>query len=644
MPEIIHLLSERVANQIAAGEVVQRPASALKELIENSIDAGADEIQILTKEGGKSLIQVIDNGIGMVPNDARLSFARHATSKILEAEDLFRIRTMGFRGEALASISAVSQVKMKTRKQEMETGFEIRVEGSSIIEELEITSPVGTSIEVRNLFFNIPARRNFLKSDLIELRYLIAEVEKISLNYPKIFFTFFHEGKELLHLPKGTYLQRIMHLFGNTYSEKVVPIEESTDILKISGFIGKPEYTKKTPGEQYFHLNGRFFKDRYLHHSLMNAYQEWIPAGHIPFYSIHLEVDPSKVDINVHPSKTEVKFQDEKSIYTLVQTAVKRSLGKFHLTPQIDFLGETGFEEMSVINRNLPINPPQSYVNPLYNPFLKEGQTKSPNYIPNNEHISLKQVSYTDNQLSEKDKILSSDNSIENSLNSYPYNLKDLEPDYFQEAEEAPSLFQEEDSLKREDRFIVKNQDKQAVFQIQKSFIVTSLFSGLIILDQQAAQERILYERYLKGYSGKIQASQQTLFPQTYTFSAQDSALVQSLLADIKTLGFEVREFGKNTYILEGIPTDLPFQGQTGIFEEILANYKENREIGKLNQRENLARSLSRRAAIRPGKWLSEEEMRLLIDELFACDSPNFSPSNKPTFITLNLSEIKKKF
>jgi DNA mismatch repair protein MutL len=659
MAEIIHLLSERVANQIAAGEVVQRPSSALKELIENSIDAGADEIQILTREGGKGLIQIIDNGKGMSPKDARLCFSRHATSKILHSDDLFRIRTMGFRGEALASIAAVAQVKLRTRHQEEELGTEIRIEGSEILDQMEISCPVGTSIEVRNLFYNVPARRNFLKSDIVELRHLISEIERISLAYPHIFFSFFHNQKELLHLSKGSLLQRILHLFGNSLSEKLVPIQEKTDILEISGYIGKPEFAKKSKGEQFFHLNGRFIRDAYLNHAVLNIYQEWIPPGHSPFYSIHLQVDPSKVDVNVHPSKTEIKFLDEKIIYTLLQTAIKRSLGKFHLTPQIDFEGETGFSEMSVQARNLPIQFPVSRVNPDYNPFQtqedwnlpKSNSTDKTPWIPQNyigkDKPELSHLIGNSNPGSESEKGKSEaalegllfKQKIEAQEPRNPISGMDLpDPDF------NPGLFPEEESTELEDRFIRAGQDSQSLIQIQKEFIVASIFSGLIILDQQAAHERILFERYLRIFSGQIQVSQQTLFPQTYTFSAQDSELILSILPDIRLLGFDIREFGKNTFIVEGIPSDLQFRGESPIFEEILTNFKENLSMGSFNQRENLARSLSKKAAIKPGRFLSPEEMRLLIDQLFACDSPLYSPSQKPTYITLSLSEIKKKF
>ncbi len=602
-PSIIHLLPERVANQIAAGEVVQRPASALKELIENSLDAGSDEIQIIIKDGGKSLIQVNDNGRGMTRQDALLSFSRHATSKIIDSEDLFQIQTLGFRGEALASIAAVAQVRMRTRHHEEEIGVEIRIEGSEIKEEQEISGPIGTSLEIKNLFFNIPARRSFLKSDIIELKHLISEVEKISLSYPKVMFSFINQGKEILHLPKGSLLQRIMHLFGTSYAEKIIPLQEATDLMTISGYVGKPEFSKKTRGEQYFHLNGRFIRDPYLHHAIMTVYQEWIPTGHFPFYSIHLTVDPTSVDVNVHPSKTEIKFLQDRLIYTLLQTAVKRSLGKFHLSPQIDFDAETGFSEMSVLGRNDPICIPQTQINYHYNPFKTE-------------------------------------------------NLEEFQKPKFST---AYSLFQ-----KRENLFNENGQGIQAsnspkgiaggivggpmVMQIQREFILTSIHSGLIVIDQQAAHERILYERYLQAFTNPVAVSQKNLFPQSHTFSTQDSILMDSLLPDVKMMGFDIREFGKNTFILEGMPTDLLFSESIPIIEEILLNFKENRDLGKMSQRENLAHILSKKASIKSGRELSHQEMCLLMDELFACEAPMFSPSLKPTYISIPLQEIKTRF
>lgn len=655
MPEIIHLLSEKVANQIAAGEVVQRPSSALKELIENSIDAGADEIQILTRDGGKSLIQIIDNGTGMSSQDARLSFSRHATSKILYSEDLFQIRTMGFRGEALASIAAVAQVKMKTRTRENEIGTEIRIEGSRILDQVEIATPPGTSIEVKNLFFNVPARRNFLKSDIIELRHLISEIERISLAYPQIFFSFFHNQKELLHLPKGSLIQRILNLFGNSISEKLVPLEEKTDLVEITGYIGKPEFSKKSKGEQFFHLNGRFIRDAYLHHAVLGTYQEWIPEGNSPFYSIHLKIDPGRVDINVHPSKTEIKFLDEKIIYILLQTAIKRSLGKFHLTPQIDFEGETGFSEMSVQARNLPIQFPISPINLDYNPFISTVKQEPKFYEKEIEFDKQSdsgiQEIQTDRNSSWRD--FRAQNWMENSETQKPLSIDSVKDNVLESlpnkgislpSDSESFLFPEDELGPLEDKIIREGKESQSLLQIQKEFIVTSIFSGLIILDQQAAHERILYEKYLRTFSGGVQVSQQTLFPLTYSFSTQDSVIISELIPDIRLLGFDIREFGKNTFIVEGIPTDLQFRGESPIFEEILNHFKENLSMGSINQRENLARSLSKKAAIKPGRYLSNEEMRLLIDQLFACESPLYSPSHKPTYITLSLSDIKKKF
>src|SRR6202012_2929478 len=369
MSDIIQLLPDAVANQIAAGEVVQRPASAVKELIENAIDAGADKIQLILKDAGKSLIQVIDNGAGMSVTDARMCFERHATSKIRKAEDLFAIRTMGFRGEAMASIAAIAQVELKTRRHEDEVGTCITIEGSEVISQEACSANTGTSISVKNLFYNTPARRNFLKSNPVEMRYIIDELQRVALANPQIFFTLHHNGQEVYHLPGTTLKQRIIHLFGNNYNERLVPVEEDTIVVKLHGFVGKPEYAKRTRGEQFFFVNNRFIKDAYLTHAVLLAFKELLPEDTFPLYVLFIDIDPAKIDINVHPTKTEIKYQDEQTIYAIIRSAVKRSLGRYNITPSLDFDQENSIEHLVTPKPLEEIVPPTITFNPNYNPF-----------------------------------------------------------------------------------------------------------------------------------------------------------------------------------------------------------------------------------------------------------------------------------
>ncbi|HEY0897729.1 MAG TPA: DNA mismatch repair endonuclease MutL, partial [Sphingobacteriaceae bacterium] len=374
MPDIIQLLPDAVANQIAAGEVVQRPASAVKELIENAIDAGADKIQLIVKDAGKTLLQVIDNGCGMSLTDARMCFERHATSKIRKAEDLFAIRTMGFRGEAMASIGAIAQVELRTRRHEDELGTCLQVEGSEVIRQEPVSSPAGTSISVKNLFFNTPARRNFLKGNSVEMRHILDEFQRVALAHPEIFFTLHHDGNEVFHLTPGSLKQRIVHLFGNAYNQKLVPVEEDTSIIQLKGYVGKPEFAKKTRGEQFFFVNNRFIRDPYLNHAVLTAFEELLPADSFPLYVLFIDIDPAKIDINVHPTKTEIKYQDEKAIYAIIRSAVKRSLGRYNITPTLDFNQETGFSGMITQKAQEDIVPPQIAFNPDFNPFKSDGQ------------------------------------------------------------------------------------------------------------------------------------------------------------------------------------------------------------------------------------------------------------------------------
>ncbi|MFC7525409.1 DNA mismatch repair endonuclease MutL [Parapedobacter sp. GCM10030251] len=606
MSDVIQLLPDAVANQIAAGEVVQRPASAVKELIENAIDAGADKIRVLVKDGGKSLIQVIDNGCGMSVTDARLCFERHATSKIRKAEDLFAIRSMGFRGEALASIAAIAHVELKTRRVEDELGSRLEIAGSDVIKQEPEGLPAGTSIAIKNLFYNIPARRNFLKSNPVEMRHIVDEFQRLALAHPRIFFTLHSDDNELFHLPGESLKQRIVHIFGNSYNQRLVPVEEETTIINLKGFIGKPEYAKKTRGEQFFFVNSRFIKDPYLNHAVVKAYEDILPPDSFPLYVLFIEIDPAKIDINVHPTKTEIKYEDERAIYAIIQSAVKRSLGRYNITPTLDFNQETGFSQMISPKPLEEITPPTVTFNPEFNPFDngRSGGGRQPSPIPQNWDTLY--------QITQK--------------------------------KEMPSqlgLHGEEEDLQAEPPQTGKKQP----FQLHNRYIVSQIHSGFVLIDQQAAHERILFEQFCQQLENRQGASQQSLFPQTVTLNAADFQLISDLLPDIRALGFQIREFGRDTFVVEGIPADLTSgMSERQVLEQLLEDYKNNQAALKLPKREKLARSLARHAAIKPGTALSTDDMAELIDRLFACEMPNVSLSGKPVILTFTLQELSERF
>ncbi|MGJ1197551.1 DNA mismatch repair endonuclease MutL [Sphingobacterium spiritivorum] len=625
MSDIIQLLPDAVANQIAAGEVVQRPASAVKELIENAIDAGADKIKLIVKDAGKSMIQVIDNGCGMSVTDARLCFERHATSKIRKAEDLFAIRTMGFRGEAMASIAAIAHIELKTRRVEDELGTVIEIEGSKITDQHPEALSPGTSISVKNLFFNIPARRNFLKSNSVEMRHIIDEFQRVALAHPEIFFSLHSDGNEVYHLPAETLKQRIVHLLGNNYNQRLVPVEEETSIITINGFIGKPEFAKKTRGEQFFFVNKRFIKDPYLNHAVLNAYEEILSADSYPLYVLFIDIDPAKIDINVHPTKTEIKYEDDKAIYAILRSAIKRSLGRYNIAPTLDFNQETGFSNMISQKPLDEIQAPTINFNPDFNPFepgYKESASKSrsDNYTSGFEKkAGIPQNWDTLYQITESE-----------ATSSAQLPLLPSEKD-----EEEIDINMPEVSVQQSKQF----------FQLHNRFIVSQIHSGFMIIDQQAAHERILFEQFLAHLEQNQGISQQSLFPQTIDLNSADHALMEEILPEIQSLGFQLRPFGKTTYIVDGIPADLGSNvNELAIIERLLEDFKHNKSELKLNKRENLARSLAKSAAIKPGTLLDNQAMAELIDRLFACESPNISLYGKPIIITFTLSELLEKF
>jgi len=616
MPDIIQLLPDSVANQIAAGEVVQRPASAVKELIENTIDAGADKIQLILKDAGKALIQVIDNGCGMSLTDARMCFERHATSKIRKAEDLFAIRTMGFRGEAMASIAAIAQVELKTRRHEDELGTCIFIEGSEVTSQEPCSANTGTSISIKNLFYNTPARRNFLKSNPVEMRHIIDEFQRVALANPQVFLTMHHDGQEVYHLPAASLKQRIIHLFGNNYNQRLVPVEEDTTIIKLHGFVGKPEFARRTRGEQFFFVNNRYIRDNYLNHAVLTAFEELLPDETFPLYVLFIDIDPSKIDINVHPTKTEIKYQDEKAIYAIIRSAVKRSLGKYNITPTLDFDQENSISHLITQKPFEEIVQPTIAFNPDFNPFAAEKR-------PERDYSSSKTFSDHRSAIPKNWDML------------YEIAKKEENLQHEMHADETVASVNEQE--------ITKSGEKQ-FFQVHNRFILSQIKSGFMLISQQAAHERILYERYLVQLENHSGVSQQSLFPQSVTLNSADFELLRELLPDIRALGFDIREFGKNTVVVEGVPADINNANEHELLEQLLEGFKNNLAILKLDKRDNLARSLARNAAIKSGVKLSMEEMNQLIDQLFACQMPNLALNGKPVITTFTLNELAERF
>jgi DNA mismatch repair protein MutL len=609
MSDIIRLLPDSVANQIAAGEVIQRPASAVKELLENAVDAGGNTIELIIKDSGKTLIQIIDNGCGMSPTDARMSFERHATSKIKTADDLFKIRTLGFRGEALASIAAIAQVELKTRRLEDELGTHLIIEGSVVKSQQPCACPAGTSLMIKNLFFNVPARRNFLKSDSAELRHIIEEFQRISLVNPSISFTFINNGKPLFQLPHSGLKQRIANVMGSGNLEKLITLNQETEVVKISGFIGKPESARKTKGEQYFFANNRYIRHPYLNHAVEEAFKDLIPEGYFPSYFIFLEVDPGHIDINIHPTKTEVNFQDHQSIYSTLRSAVRISIGKYSLSSTLDFDTEPIFNFNFPKDR--PIVVPGIDIDPEYNPFVKNPQPAL--------------------RLSQGDNRQSSGNSQWEKL---------YEGLHQENVEQLPAG----QTMTISSDFGADTKADRDFMQFQNRFILTKVKSGLLVIDQQAAHERILFESYLERMEKNKGMAQQQLFPQTVKLSASDTELVNELIGEISLLGFIIEPFGPNTFIINGTPADLPNENIQELLENVLENYKKNQLGLKLDRKSNLARSMAKNMAVKPGKVLMEDEMQSLVDDLFACSVPNLSPSGKAITTLISVEEIEKRF
>ncbi len=623
MADLIQLLPDAIANQIAAGEVIQRPASAVKELVENAIDAGATKVKLVVKDAGKSLIQVIDNGCGMSETDARMAFERHATSKIRSANDLFAIRTMGFRGEALASVAAVAQVEVKTRRHSDELGTRLVIEGSEVKVQEPCQCPTGTTVSVKNLFFNVPARRNFLKSNAVEMRHINDEFQRLAIANADIFFSLHHNDNETFHLPAGKLRQRLIGIFGGNANKKLVPVGEETEVLKLSGYVGKPEFAKKTRGEQYFFVNNRYIKSNYLNHAVVSAYEDLLPEGSYPLYVIFIEIDPKRIDINVHPTKQEIKFEDERLVYNYLRVSVRHALGQYNVMPSLDF------------------DQDPTFANPA--PIRPRGESKASPSIRSSGNGSSS-AGASDDPPSERRRQA-------NNLERWEDAFKGLEE--FDTPPGAPSegtqpLTLESDWQKEEEEAGhpagAQPESNKTPTQLHNTYILTQIKSGMMLLDQQTAHERILYERYLQVLSQQKSSTQNQLFPRTLSLAPADAELLKSLLQPINQLGFDIQEFGANTFVINGVPTELAGkQDELAVIESLLEQYKSNRELN-VGQHENIARAMARSAAMKRGKPLSPQEMQTLIDQLFACEVPFQSPTGKRCFITVDLEELSKRF
>jgi DNA mismatch repair protein MutL len=606
MPDIIQLLPDNVANQIAAGEVVQRPASAIKEMVENAIDAGATQVKVIVKDSGKTLIQVIDNGKGMSATDARMCFERHATSKIKKSEDLFHIVTKGFRGEALASIAAVAQVEMRTRQTGEPLGTRIEIEGSKFKLSEPDQCPEGTNLSVKNLFFNVPARRYFLKSDAIELRHIIDEIHRVALTHPDVEFSFHHNGSEVFSLPKASIRQRIVHVLGNKYNEKLVPVEEETDIVSVNGFVGKPEAAKKTRGEQFFFVNQRFIKSSYLNHAVNTAFDQLLPDGNFPLYILFLDIDPAQIDINIHPTKTEIKFQDERAIYAILHAAVKRALGRHNIAPTLDFNQEMSIN-VQPMRSDAEIQIPTIKVNPDYNPF----DTK-----PKRESLAQGWFDHSNQRTTGWEELM----AISKMVN----------PDVEETSDEVQRLFELDEDV--------------TLVQMHRRFIVCQTEGGILVVDQERAHRRVLFERFSSQFDRAQFAVQQLLFPEDIVLSAADFALVNELLEDIRSLGFEMEVSGPQQFQITGVPADAEVHDPEKLMETFVEQLKNEQSELTYTPREKLAWALARSTSIRGGQMLTVPEMKDLIQRLSTCKQPNFAESRKATFVKITLEQLLQQF
>lgn len=623
MSGIIQLLPDHVANQIAAGEVVQRPASVVKELVENAVDANASEIKLIIKDAGKTLIQVIDNGKGMNVTDARLCFERHATSKIRHAEDLFALHTKGFRGEALASIAAVAHVELKTKQEQEELGTHIVIEGSKFISQEVAVLPKGTSFLVKNLFFNIPARRNFLKSDHVELKHIIDEFERVALAHPTIHFVLISNGAEIFNLPSSNYRQRIVNIFGGKTNEKLVPVNEETEIISISGFIGKPEFAKKNRNEQFFLVNDRFIKSSFLHHAVMSAYEGLLKDANQPSYFLYLQVPTHTIDVNIHPTKTEVKFDDEQALYAILRSAVKHSLGMFNVAPVLDFERDATLDTPYAY-KDVKSDMPIIQVDSTFNPFATEVEAKTKS--------SNSSSSYSSGNTSYKKQ------ELQPSWESLYVGLKqdsfEVESRTFESGEVVTSsLFDDEIA-----------ETKTLLYQLNRKYIINSIKSGLLVIHQNRAHQRILYEQFLTNITVHQAVSQQMLFPLCLHLGREEVFYLKDLQPNLEGIGFVFESIALDEVKIVGLPVQVKESEVLDILNDLIHNLQQNLPEDSFSLSDSIAKFMAKSIAVKSGKIMNETEMSAIVNSLFGCKEPNFSPFNQPIFITLTTEELDKRF
>jgi DNA mismatch repair protein MutL len=625
MQDIIRLLPDSIANQIAAGEVVQRPASVVKELLENSIDAQAKYIRLIVKESGKQMIQVIDDGGGMSLTDARMSFERHATSKIRKAEDLYHIRSMGFRGEALASIAAVAQVEMKTSTGVGELGTLLQIEASEFKKQEPVQQNKGTSISVKNLFYNVPARRNFLKSNPVELKHITEEFQRVALAHPEVRFSLHHNDQEVYNLEAGKISKRIVDLFGKNYQKQLIPCQEETPDIQITGYVGKPDFAKKTRGEQYFFINSRFVKNGYLNHAVTQAYESMLPDDYHPFYVLNISIDPARIDINVHPTKTEVKFDDDRLMYGVVASAVRQALAAHNVTPSLDFDTDVNFDKF------LPSRSDQgiSQRDAQYGSF-KSLDSKGAGGAGFQQHTHAKNW-----------EMLYQGASGEDMVNREKAK-KEIILDWEQPEDKQEVTIPSKGNLP--EAGLQADLSSSKTLQVHGRYLARQVKSGMVLVDQCAAHERILFEKYLKRSKSQEGISQSSLFPQQITLNPADLALIVEMQQEIKLLGFDFEVFGKDAIVINGVPPEIVNASEQEVFEGLIEQFKLNKSRLELSKKENLAHALAKRTSIRMGQLLQEEEINQLFDQLFACEQPNFTPEGQPTFVVLSLSKLASLF
>jgi len=599
MAELIKVLPDSVANQIAAGEVIQRPASAVKELMENSVDSGADRIQVIIKDAGRTLVQVVDNGSGMSDSDARLCFERHATSKIRKADDLFTIRTMGFRGEALAAIAAVAQIELKTKNTGSEAGTRVKINGSEFELQEPVACPDGTSISVKNLFYNVPARRKFLKANTTELKHIITEFQRIALAHPDTTFLLHHNDSEVYNLPAARLPERIQHLFGKTIAQQLVNVKTETSMMQVTGYIGKPEFARKTYGEQFFFVNGRFIKHPYLHRAVSQCYESLIPGDSVPAYFIYIEIDPVHIDVNIHPTKTEIKFEDERAAYQIIQASVREALGKFNLTPTLDFDSE-GAMEIPYFRPGQTVNPPIIQVNHDFNPFDSDSQPWS--------------------------------HDQGTGFQPHPAQVTGWEQLY------TPLQKPEEPGLTG------LNQDTRASLQLKNKYLLIPVKSGIMVVNQVRAYERILFEDFMRNIKEPGGIRQQVLFPFTFELNPVDLNLLLDVNDELTAIGFDIQPFGGQSVIMRSVPASVDASNPKALIEGLLEQLKNETPDLAGQYSEQVARTAARVSSLSFIRALHDEEVQMLIDRLFACHEPQFTPGGKPVLTILQMEEIEKRF